>query len=59
VKSSSLKKEFPALQSFKFLQLRGVTFASLDRIRISNADPDTADQNESGSGCTTLVYSKK
>ncbi len=52
-KSSSLKKEHLALKNFNFLHFCGSFSAFRIRIRIPNADPDPADQNECGSGSAT------
>ncbi len=43
-----------ALQNVNFLHFCGSFWPSWIRIRISNADPDLADQNKCGSGSTTL-----
>ncbi len=45
-KSSSLKREHLALQNLNFLHFYGSFWPSWIRIRIPNADPDPADQNE-------------
>jgi hypothetical protein len=50
-KSSSLKKEHLALKNLNFPHFCGSFWAI--RIRIPNADPDPADQNECGSGSAT------
>ncbi len=54
-KSSSLKREHLSLKNLNYLHFCGSFWPSWIRIRIPNADPDPADQNECGSGSTTLV----
>jgi hypothetical protein len=56
-KFSSLKREHLALQNMNFFHFCGSFCPSWIRIRIPNADPDSANQNECGSRSTILTPS--